>query len=176
MWKVAGQPEKLELEREPERVQLGTSGDTRLVEQIEEPGEGREDAVVLLLLGEEAEDGLGADEADGEPQRVVADRGVWTNERGTRHRSELAAAMMENELDMGQRLEATPEPRSRLAGTLGDGADATTIMRVQVEDAVGFREAKRAEDDCLGGGRGGDLASLERPPAGATPCLLPVSA
>ena len=62
---VAREPEQFQLERKAKRIELGARRTAvRLVEEIEEAGDRHEDAVVSLLLREEVQHGLGADEAD----------------------------------------------------------------------------------------------------------------
>ena len=71
---VAGEPEQLELERERERVERrprrarGSSSSS----DVEEARQRRERALVPLLLGEEAQHRLGADQPDAEPVRLLA--------------------------------------------------------------------------------------------------------
>ena len=69
---------------------------------------------------------------------------------GARHGLELASALVEDELGVAQRLEPSAEAGARLADPLRDGADPSAGERVEVEDAVGFAEPDRAEDDRLG--------------------------
>ena len=60
---------------------------------------------------------------------------------------ELAATLVEEEVGMAERLEASAEARLRLAHAFGDGADAPTLQRVEMKDAVGLGETDGAEDD-----------------------------
>ena len=65
MREIAGEPQELELERQAERVERRPLRRVRgLVEEIEEARQRRERARVRLLLGEQPEHRLGADEAD----------------------------------------------------------------------------------------------------------------
>ena len=100
--KVTGEPEQLELERESDRVELGAVRRPALehVEEVEEAGQREERPLVALLLGEEAKHRLGADEADREPVRVFAHRGVRADEVGSRDRGELTPADVEHQLDV----------------------------------------------------------------------------
>ena len=72
---------------------------------------------------------------------------VGANELGTAHGMQLAATLVQEQVGMAERLEASAEARLRLAYAFGDRADAPTLERVQVKDAVGLREADGAEDD-----------------------------
>jgi hypothetical protein len=94
---VAGEPEQLELEREAERLELRPRSRfaVRRVQYVEEADNGRKDALVSLLVGEQAKHRLGPDQAHGEPVRAFADRGMWPHERGSGHRRQLAAALVE---------------------------------------------------------------------------------
>src|SRR5439155_13876559 len=51
---------------------------------------------------------------------------------------------------MAERLEPGAETRFRLAHALGDRTDATSLERVQMEDAIRLCETNRAQDDSLG--------------------------
>ena len=148
---VARQPEQLQLEGERERVERGPLRRVRrLVEQVEEARQRGERALVRLLLGEQAQHRLGADQAGGEPVVVVACRLVRPDELDAGDRLQLAGALMEHELDVRERLEPAAEAGRRLADTLRNGSDAAALERVQVEDAVGLAEADRPEHDGLG--------------------------
>ena len=125
---VAGEPEELELEGECERVLRGPRG-PRLerVAGVEEPRDRLERPRVRLLLGEETQHRLGADEPDREPVVDLARRGVRAHEMHTRHRLELARALVQHHLDVGQRLEPRAEPGLRAPDPLRDRADATLL-------------------------------------------------
>ena len=91
MRQIAGEPEELELERERERIERRPLGGVRrVVEHVEEADERGERALVLLLLGEEPEHRLGADQADAQPVEVVAGRLVVVDEIDARDRLQLA--------------------------------------------------------------------------------------
>ena len=77
-----------------------------------------------LLLGEQPQHRLEPDQADLEPVRVRADAIVRADERRAGDRVELAATLVEDELDVGERLEAAAEAGLRLPHALRDGADA----------------------------------------------------
>ena len=111
-----------------------------VVERLEKPRQRREGLLVRLLLGEEAQHRLEPDHPDLQPIRVGADPVVGVDERGTGDGLELAAPLVEHELDVGERLEARAEPRLGLADALGDRPDASPVLGVDVQDAVGFAE------------------------------------
>ena len=87
---------------------------------------------------------------------------------------ELAAALVQDELDVGERLQAGAEPRLRLANALRDRADTPPLVRVEVQDAVGLAEPERAEDDGFGRGRASHGSSVRVAMAGAA--MAPVAA
>ncbi len=116
---------------------------------VEEPRQRLEGPLVLLLLDEEPQHRLGADERDREPVRVLARRPVGVDERDAGHGVQLPRAVVKKQLDVRERLEPRAEARLRLADSLRDRADPAAVGRVHVEDAVGLAEAERAEDDRL---------------------------
>src|ERR671928_2226306 len=67
-----------------------------------------------------------------------------------RHRLELAAPLVEDRLDVRERLEPCTETRLRPPDPLRHRADAAALERVEVEHAVGLAEAERAQDDRFG--------------------------
>ena len=78
---VAGQPEQLELEREPERVEgRPVGGVRRVVEKIEEARQRDERPLVRLLLAEQPQHRLGADHPDREAVVVLARLAVRSDE------------------------------------------------------------------------------------------------
>ena len=121
----------------------------RLVEQLEEPRHRAERALVRLLLWKEAEHRLGADHPNREAVVVLARLVVGVDELHARHGLEIAAAAMEDELDMRQQLEPPTEARHRLPHPLRHRADAPVRARVEVENAVGLADPDRAENDRL---------------------------
>jgi len=149
---VTGEPEQLQLEREPERVELRPSPGAVLepVEEAEEPGQRLERARVRLRLGEQPQHRLEADQADPEAVGVLARGVVRPDQVRARHRLELAGALVEQELHVAERLEPAAEARLRLADPLRDRADAPALERVQVQHAIGLAEPERPQDDGLG--------------------------
>jgi hypothetical protein len=63
---------------------------------------------------------------------------------------ELAASLVQTQVGMAERLETGAEARFCLAHAIGDRADAPTLQRVQVKDAIGLCETDGAEDDGFG--------------------------
>src|SRR5207247_6447712 len=121
----------------------------RLVEQVEEARERPERPLVRLRLAEESQHRLGADQADVETVRLLARGVVRPQQVDAGHRLEVARSLVEQQLDVRQRLEPPAETGFRLAGALRDRADATATGRVEMEDPAGLREPQRAEADGL---------------------------
>ena len=139
----------------------------RVVERVEEAGQRREGLLVRLLLGEEPQHRLEPDHPDLQPVRIGADAVVRADERGAGDGVELAAALVQDELDVRERLQAGAEARLRLPNALRDGADAAPLVRVEVQDAVGLAEPERAEHDRFGRGRSSHGSSVGADVAGA---------
>ena len=89
------------------------------------------------------------------------------DERGAGHGLELATPLVEDELDVRERLQTGAEARLRLADALGDGAHPPSVLRVDVQDAVSLAEPEGAQHDCLGRGRAGHGSSVRVAVAGA---------
>ena len=155
---VAGEPQQLELEGEREWIERGTTSRAgrQGVDSGEESRERLERALVLLLLDEEAQHRLGADEPDREPVGILARRAVRVDERDAGDGVELSRALVQQQLDVRERLEPSAEPRLRLADRPSRSRRTRPrSSRVHVEDAVGLAVAKGAEHHCL---------RLDRPP------------
>ena len=147
---VAREPEQLQLEGEDERVERrALRARRRVVEQVEEPRERGEGALVRLRLAEEAQHRLGADQADVQAVAVLAGGVVRAQELDPGDRLELAGSLVEHQLDVRERLEPGAEPRVRLPHAFRDCADAATTGGVEVQDPVGLGEADRPEHDRL---------------------------
>src|SRR5918996_736026 len=129
MGKVAGEPEQLELEGEDERLErrLGRKRRLDVVQEVEEARKGVERRRLRLLLDEEPEHGLQADVAHGQPVGIRTRAVVRADELRPAHRMEVAPPLVEEELDVAQRLEAGAEPRPRLADSLRDRAHAPLL-------------------------------------------------
>ena len=93
---------------------------------------------------------LEPDEPDPEPARVLARHAMRLDEVDAGDRVQLAAALVEHQLDVAERLEAGAEARLRAPDALRDRSDPAALERVQVEDAIGLAEPQRAQDDGLG--------------------------
>ena len=169
MGHVPGHPQQLQLEREHDGIERGARAGPRrsLVERVEEARQRREGLLVRLLLGEEPQHRLEPDHPDLEPVGIRADAVVRADERRAGDGVELAAALVEDELDVGERLQAGTEARLRLADALRDRADASPLVRVDVQDAVGLAEPEGAEHDRFGRGRAGHGSSVRVAMAGA---------
>ena len=68
---------------------------------------------------------------------------------GVRHRRELAAAVVEEQLDVRQRLEPGPEPARRLADPLGDRPHLAIALGEDRDDSVGLAQLDRAQNNAL---------------------------
>src|SRR5690242_12654030 len=60
---------------------------------------------------------------------------------------QFTGALMQEQLDVAQRLEPGTEAGLRPTDAFRNGADATSVERVEMEHAVGFAEPERAQDD-----------------------------
>src|SRR5581483_10480712 len=156
--KVPREPEQLQLEREAERLEVGAAASANVVEEVEESGERLERPNVRLLLDEQPQHRLRADQPDGQPERVLSRGAVRPHELDPGDGVELAAAAMEEQLYVRQRLEPPTEARAGTADAFRDRADTTAVERIEVENAIGLAETDRAEHDRLG---------LVRPPHAA---------
>jgi glutaredoxin 3 len=125
------------------------------VEQGELVGEQVVDARVGVAVVEDAGDGLAG--AGGAVQRcaMFAQARVGGDGLGRGDGQEVAAALIEDELEPEERFEAPAEARAGFADTLGDGAQAPAGRRVEVQNPVGLAVAERAEDDAFGFYRSG---------------------
>ena len=119
------------------------------VERLDETRQRLERARVPLLLDVQAQHRLGTDEPDRQPIRILARRPVRIDERCAGDRMQLSRALMEEELDMGKRLEPRAEARLRLAHALRDRSYPSAVEGVEMEDAIGLAEPERAQDHRL---------------------------
>jgi hypothetical protein len=130
---VAGEPEELQLEREHERVCLRSAGPgLELVEELEEASKGAEGSLVRLLLGEEAQHRFRGDQADVEAKGLLARRSVRLQQLDPGDRLQLTAPLVEEQLDMAERLESRAEARLRLPHALGHSSHAAAFEGVEV--------------------------------------------
>ncbi len=89
------------------------------------------------------------------------------HELDARDRLELTAALVEQELDVAERLEPGAESGRRSPHSLGERTDTPAGQRVQVEHPVGLAEPQRAQNDRFGLVRAGrHAASVEVPSVG----------
>jgi glutaredoxin 3 len=63
---------------------------------------------------------------------------------------QLARPLVQDELNVAERLEPGAEPRLRPSDPLGHRPDPPALERVEVEHAVGLAEPQRAQDDRFG--------------------------
>ncbi len=72
------------------------------------------------------------------------------DELRARDRLELTASLVEQELDVAERLETASEARFRLPDSFRDRPDPATLERVKVKHAVRLAETERAQHHRLG--------------------------
>ena len=65
------------------------------------------------------------------------------------HDVEVAPPLPQQEVDVGQRLQAAAELRGGLADALGDGAHLAVALGQEDDDLVGLAQAVGAQDDAL---------------------------
>ena len=107
------------------------------------------DAQVLLVLLGHLVDGFEHRLAGGEPGEVLADRHVRRDDLGLGHGVERAAAPVEHEVHVRERLQAGAEAAGGLADPLRDGPDLARTLGHDGDDLVGFTELERTQDDTL---------------------------
>ena len=94
-----------------ERIQRRASGERlEVVEQVEKTRQRLKRPRVRLLLREEAQHGLGAEQADTEPVLLLARLVVRTEKLHSRDRLQLARALIQHQLDVRKRFEPRAEP------------------------------------------------------------------
>ena len=74
-----------------------------------------------------------------------------------RDRQQLAAPLVEHQVEAEERLQAPAEPAARPPHALRDRADPAAARRVEVQDAVGLSVADRAEHYGFGFARPGHI-------------------
>ena len=79
----------------------------------------------------------------------VAQARVAVDRLGARDREQLAAALVEHEVEAEERLEPAAEAAARAPHALGDRADPAAVRGVEVQDPVGLAVADRAQHDRL---------------------------
>ena len=156
------QRQQLQPERLRHRRRVARPGVER-AQPVEQ--EHRERDVALVLLGDLV-DRLDHRLGGREQREVVADLPVGGHDLGLRHGVERAAPAVQHQVDVGEGLEATAEPRGGLAKSLGDRADLAGALGEDGHDLVGLTELHRAQDDplLLIGGHTADGISRTLPP------------
>ena len=117
------------------------------VQQRELVGEQVVDAGVRVAVVEDAGDGLAGAGGAVERAAVLAQARVGGDGLGRGDGQQVAAALVEHEVEPEERLEPAAEARARLAHAFGDRAQAAPGRGIQVEDPVRFAVAERAKDD-----------------------------
>src|SRR5262249_5624068 len=85
-----------------------------------------------------------ADEPGVQPVGALPHRVVGAQKLDTGDRLQLAASLMEEQLDVRERLKPRAEPGLRLADALGDRPDPAAPRRVEGKDPVGLGESHRS--------------------------------
>ena len=93
------------------------------------------------------------------------------DELGTCDRVQLAAAVVQEDLDVAQGLEPAAEAGLRAPDAFRDRPDAPAVGRVQVQNPVRLRVAQRAQHDCLRLVRAPHVSSLVRAANGVVTVL-----
>jgi hypothetical protein len=147
---IPRQPEQLQLKRKSERIERGARRSRlELVDKVEESCQGLERSRVPFLLCEQAQHRLGPDEPNPEPVLLLSDGVMRVQQLDSRDGLKLSRPLVQQHLDMGERLEARAEPRLRLADSLCDSADTTSVERVEVKDPIRFPQSEGAKDNRL---------------------------
>ena len=120
------------------------------VEQRQFVGQQVVHAGVRVAVVEDPRDGLAGPRGAVQRAGVLAQARVRGDGLGRRHGQEIAAPLIQDEVETEERLEPPTEPRLRLADALRDRAQPAARRGIQMEDAVRFAVAKRAEDDSFG--------------------------
>jgi hypothetical protein len=81
---------------------------------------------------------------------MVAQRGVGGDRVDAGHRVQVATALVQDRVDVKERLEPGSEPTAGPARALGDRRHAPVARRVQMKDAIRLSVADRAQHDRLG--------------------------
>ena len=109
---------------------------------------GVEPGVGVALLGHVVGD-LEQGHAAGQALEVFSDRTEGTEHLDLVNDVEVAPALPEQEVDVGERLEAGAELRGGLAHALGHGAHLAVALGQEDDDAVGLAQSVGAQDDAL---------------------------
>ena len=103
-----------------------------------------------VAVVEHARHGLAGAGGAVERAGVLAQARVGGDGLGAGDGQQVAAALVEHEVEAEERLQPAAEARARAAHALGDRADSAAIRGIEVQDAVGFSVAEAAEDDAFG--------------------------
>ena len=129
-------------------ARLGAGG--LAVEQRELVGQQVVDAGVRVAVVEHARHGLAGAGGAVERAGVLAQARVGGDGLRAGDGQQVAAALVEHEVEAEERLQPAAEARARAAHALGDRADSAAIRGIEVQDAVGLAVAEAAEDDAFG--------------------------
>ena len=129
------------------------------VELLERVAQEREHALLGLVLGRQARDGLADHRRRGERLAVVAQPEEHVDEMGLRDRVQRAPPI-EHEVADVERLQPAAPPGRGLAHALDHRVDAPQLAREQAQHPVGLAQGPRTEDDGAG-----LLAAHRQPPA-----------
>src|SRR3954468_8959626 len=136
---------------EPERERVRAAGPRRLgVEQRELVREQVVDARVRVAVVEDPRHGLARARRAVERPGVLPEPRVRRDRLRRRDRQEVAAPLVEHQVQAEERLQPAAEARARLAHALCDRAQSATMRGIQVEDPVRFAVADGPENDRLG--------------------------
>ena len=139
---------------------LARAGPRRVgVEQRELVGEQVVDAGVRVAVVEQPADRVAGAGGGVERAAVLAQARVAGDRLGGRDREQVAAALVEHEVEAEERLQAAAEARLGAPHALGDGAQPPAMRGIEVQDAVGLAVADRAQHDRLGLQRAGHRMS-----------------
>jgi hypothetical protein len=148
---VARERQQLQLEGQAEPVVLGVRGALeRPGKQLQEPAQALVGPWIRLGLGEQLQHRLRPDLADRQRVAVGPHLLLRADDVGARDGVQLAAALVQDQRGARQRLQPRSEARAGLAHALGDRVHAPPLERVQVQHAVGLREADRSQHHGVG--------------------------
>ncbi len=147
---------QLQPEGEPDRVPVRPeAGDGILagpaVEQRQVAAEQVVGGPVRLGRVEQPQDRVAAPRRGPDRDAVGAQARVAVDRRGAGHGAEVAAPLVQHQVEAEERLEAPAEPRLRPPRALRDRVHPPALGRVQVEDPVGLAVADAPQHDsfCL---------------------------
>ena len=147
---VAREPQQLQLEREPERVEHRD----RRRPASRRAGRGTASiASNARAFGSGSTNRRSIASAPISPtaRRCDCSRAAWCERRSSTpgHRVQLARALVQHQLGVRQRLEPGAEARLRLAHALRDRADPSAFAGIDMQDAIRLGKPQRPEHDGL---------------------------